>query len=292
MSFVINGVETMPDDAAAISIGESFRRLEFSQHLPLQVHGMHFSSSDVQISCVIGRLMVAICDLRVSSSSCMKVQLLELHAFHGDGISSVPSSVVIPAGCARGIVSILDSIPSSAITLTGSPSQLDDSALPSTIAWNDPSLAIAWPPLCRAAPSCESYPHLPSSFKASISHRPSVPLTISNSPIRSSSDPYTPSVILLSGGAGFIGSHVIRHLIKKYPDYTVINLDVLDHCSSLNNLSDVAEFPNYRFVHGDICNLDLVDYVFKINQARADCMPSSSHSHGLTYSIAFCRWTP
>lgn len=285
MFSAINGVVASSQDAAAISIGESFRRLEFTQHLPLQVHGMHVSSSEVQISCVIGRLMVVICDLRVTSSSYMNLQSLELHAFHGDGSASFPSSVVIPAGCARGIISICDSSPSSVITLTAFPSLLGDYVLPSTIAWNDPTLAVAWPPHCKAAPSCESYPHLPSSFKAANSPRPSISSAISNSPIRSSSDPYTPSVILLSGGAGFIGSHVIRHLVKKYPDYMVINFDVLDHCSSLNNLSDVAEMPNYRFVHGDICNLDLVDYVFKINQAR--CALSSSVLANLVFC---CRW--
>jgi dTDP-4-dehydrorhamnose 3,5-epimerase-like enzyme len=284
MSSVIHGVAISSQDAAAISITESFRRLEFSQHSLLQVHGMHFSASEVQILCVIGRVMVAICDLRVSSTSCMTVQLIELHAFRGDEMSSLPSSVVIPAGCARGIVSICDSTASSVITFNASPSQLDNSELPSAIAWNDPTLAVAWPPLSKAAPSCESYPPLPSSFKAATSPRPSLPLAISNSPIRSSCDPYAPSVILLSGGAGFIGSHVIRHLSKKYPDYTIINFDVLDHCSSLNNLSDVAELRNYRFVHGDICNLDLVDYVFKINQARARCSPSPSLPHAATCS--------
>jgi hypothetical protein len=199
----------------------------------------------------------------------MQAQLVELLAHNGDGMSSAPSSVVVPAGCARGILSTIDSAPSSVITLKESHPRVDHSSAPSTIAWNDPSLAVAWPPLCKAAPSCECFPPLPSTFSTATPHRHSIPPAISNSPVRCASDPYAPSVILLSGGAGFIGSHVIRHIVKKYADYTVINFDVLDHCSTLNNLADVADMPNYRFVHGDICNLDLVDYVFKINQARA-----------------------
>ena len=291
MSAVIKGVVTRCDGTAALSIGDSFRHLEFLQHAHLQVHGLHFSSSEVHISCVFGRVLVAICDLRDSSASCLRVQLLELHAAGGDGSSSAPSSVLIPAGCARGIVSVFNSAPSSTITLKASLSHPDDCAFPSTIAWNDPSLAVAWPPLCTATPSCESFSPLPSTFRAVASPRVSIASAISNSPIRCASDPYAPSVILLSGGAGFIGSHVIRHLLKKYPDYTVINFDVLDHCSTLNNLSDVAELPNYRFVHGDICNLDLVDYVFKINQARAYDAPLSALLRAFTYLVMCFRLT-
>ena len=268
MSSVVLGVTTC-SDGAAFSIGDSFRLLEFSQHSQLQVHGMHFSPSEVKISCAIGRVMVAICDLRVSSPSFMQSQLVELLAHNGDVTSSAPSSVVVPAGCARGILSTIGSAPSSVITLKEHHPRVDDISAPSTIAWNDPSLAVAWPPHCQAAPSCQSFPPLPSTFATATSHRLSIPSAILSSPVRCASDPYSPSVILLSGGAGFIGSHVIRHIVKKYADYTVINFDVLDHCSTLNNLADVADMPNYRFVHGDICNLDLVDYVFKINQARA-----------------------
>ena len=277
MSSVIQGVVTRCEGTAALDI-ESFRHLQFSQHARLQVHGLHFSSSEVHVSCVAGRVLVAVCDLRVGSASYIQAQLLELHAFGGDVSSSAPNSVLIPSGCARGILSIFDGAPSSIITLTASDAYTDPCAVPSTIAWNDPSLAVAWPPLCKAAPSCQSFSPLPSTFTAIASPRAAIASAISNSPIRCASDPYVPSVILLSGGAGFIGSHVIRHLLKKYPDYTVINFDVLDHCSTLNNLSDVAHLPNYRFVHGDICNLDLVDYVFKINQACAHCAPRLTHA--------------
>ena len=297
MSSVIPGVITS-HEGAALSIGDSFRRLEFAQHSQLLVHGMHVSSSEVHLSCVIGRVIVAICDLRASSSSFMQVQLLELTAFHGDGVPSSPSSVVVPAGCARGVVSIFDSAPSSVITLKANNHDQDSSDV-SAIAWDDPTLSIAWPPLSKPAPSCQSFSRLPPSFTVAASRPPPIASPLSNSPIRCASNPYAPSVILLSGGAGFIGSHVIRHIVNKYADYTVINLDVLDHCSTLNNLADVSDMPNYRFVHGDICNLDLVDYVFKINQARSRSLlpplatlllltrlfASGRHSHALRCAV-------
>jgi len=62
--------------------------------------------------------------------------------------------------------------------------------------------------------------------------------------------------ILITGGAGFIGSHVVRLFVKKYPDYRIINLDKLTYAGNLNNLRDVENQPNYTFVKEDICNLD------------------------------------
>lgn len=64
--------------------------------------------------------------------------------------------------------------------------------------------------------------------------------------------------ILVTGGAGFIGSCFVRHILKKYPDYKVINLDILTYAGNLENLNDVKDNPNYKFVHGNICDKKLV----------------------------------
>ena len=64
--------------------------------------------------------------------------------------------------------------------------------------------------------------------------------------------------ILVTGGAGFIGNCFVRHILKKYPDYKVINLDALTYAGNITNLDDVKDNPNYTFVHGDICDKNLV----------------------------------
>lgn len=64
--------------------------------------------------------------------------------------------------------------------------------------------------------------------------------------------------LLVTGGAGFIGSCFIRHILNKYPDYKVINLDVLTYAGNIENLNDVKNNPNYTFVHGNICDKKLV----------------------------------
>ena len=64
--------------------------------------------------------------------------------------------------------------------------------------------------------------------------------------------------ILITGGAGFIGSHVVRHFVTKYPHYTIVNLDLLTYAGNLDNLRDIEDRPNYRFVQGDIGNASLV----------------------------------
>ena len=60
--------------------------------------------------------------------------------------------------------------------------------------------------------------------------------------------------ILVTGGAGFIGSCFVRHILKKHPDYKVINLDALTYAGNIENLDDVKNNPNYKFVHGNICD--------------------------------------
>ncbi len=68
--------------------------------------------------------------------------------------------------------------------------------------------------------------------------------------------------ILVTGGAGFIGSNFIIYLLEKHPDYQIINLDKLTYAGNLDNLKEIETHPRYHFVRGDICNRELVDYLF------------------------------
>lgn len=63
---------------------------------------------------------------------------------------------------------------------------------------------------------------------------------------RSSPQPYAPQNILITGGAGFIASHVVILLVEKYPQYNIVNLDRLDYCACLENLECVEGKPNYK----------------------------------------------
>ena len=68
--------------------------------------------------------------------------------------------------------------------------------------------------------------------------------------------------ILITGGAGFIGSHLIRHFIKKYPLYQIFNLDALSYAGNLENLDDIKESENYKFLHGNICDQSYINTIF------------------------------
>lgn len=69
--------------------------------------------------------------------------------------------------------------------------------------------------------------------------------------------------ILVTGGAGFIGANFIHYILDKYNDYKVVNLDKLTYAANLDNLEDVENNPNYKFVKGDICDKEFIDNLFK-----------------------------
>jgi dTDP-glucose 4,6-dehydratase len=72
--------------------------------------------------------------------------------------------------------------------------------------------------------------------------------------------------IIITGGAGFIGSHVVRLFVNKYPDYNIINVDKLTYAGNLENLKDVEDKHNYKFVKADICDFDLMLKLMQDNQ--------------------------
>lgn len=74
------------------------------------------------------------------------------------------------------------------------------------------------------------------------------------------------SKIVITGGAGFIGSHVVRRFVKQYPNYLIYNLDLLTYAGNLANLTDIENEPNYRFIKGDICDGDFINKLFQEEQ--------------------------
>ena len=68
--------------------------------------------------------------------------------------------------------------------------------------------------------------------------------------------------ILITGGAGFIGSHVVRRFVNKYPEYQIFNLDALTYAGNLENIVDIENLPNYNFIKGDIVDSDFIDALF------------------------------
>ena len=97
--------------------------------------------------------------------------------------------------------------------------------------------------------------------------------------------------ILITGGAGFIGSHGVRHFIQKYPEYQIVNFDALTYAGNLENLKDIEDAPNYEFIHGDITDLKAVQSVFS-TYSITDVVHFAAESHvdrSITDPIAFLK---
>ena len=84
--------------------------------------------------------------------------------------------------------------------------------------------------------------------------------------------------ILITGGAGFIGSHLVKHFVKKYKNYKIINVDKLTYASNINFLNDISTFKNYTFVQADICDSKKIETIFeKYNISDVIHLAAESH---------------
>ncbi|MFT4684422.1 dTDP-glucose 4,6-dehydratase [Candidatus Marifrigoribacter sp. Uisw_064] len=97
--------------------------------------------------------------------------------------------------------------------------------------------------------------------------------------------------ILITGGAGFIGSHVIRRFLIKYPEYHIYNLDALTYAGNLENLKDIESNENYTFLHGDITDEEYINSIFKKYQFK-NVIHLAAESHvdrSITDPLAFAK---
>jgi dTDP-glucose 4,6-dehydratase len=99
------------------------------------------------------------------------------------------------------------------------------------------------------------------------------------------------SNILITGGAGFIGSHLTRLFVNKYPQNHIVNLDKLTYAGNLENLKDIEDSPNYTFVKGDICDEQLLQSLFEQYQFTSilHCAAESHVDRSITDPLSFVK---
>lgn len=95
--------------------------------------------------------------------------------------------------------------------------------------------------------------------------------------------------LLITGGAGFIGSNLVRHMVNTYPQYHVVNLDALTYAGNKDSLKDLEGKANYQFVHGDICDAELVDGLMQGVEAVLHLAAESHVDRSITDPGAFVR---
>jgi dTDP-glucose 4,6-dehydratase len=97
--------------------------------------------------------------------------------------------------------------------------------------------------------------------------------------------------ILITGGAGFIGSHLVRMFVNRYPEYKIHNLDCLTYAGDLKNIEDVSNSKNYKFIKGDICDSIFIDNLFK-KEKYTDVIHLAAESHvdnSISYPLSFAK---
>lgn len=97
--------------------------------------------------------------------------------------------------------------------------------------------------------------------------------------------------ILITGGAGFIGSHVVRRFVQKYPQYHIFNLDALTYAGNLENITDIEKEPNYTFIKGDIVDAGFIDALFSEHRFEGVIhLAAESHvDRSITDPVAFVK---
>lgn len=95
--------------------------------------------------------------------------------------------------------------------------------------------------------------------------------------------------LLVTGGAGFIGSNFIRYILKKYPEYRITNLDKLTYAGNLDNLREVEENSNYRFIKGDICDKEVVDELVKASDVVINFAAETHVDRSIIYGGDFVK---